>query len=92
VLYRQGDAKTRRLAGRLAAAISGASGLVLRHPRSSGAKPRMNLGFLNNTTAPALLIEVCFVNSREDVRLYQAHFEEICNAIASTLVNRSVLI
>ena len=90
VLYRAGDAKTRRLAGNVAAAISRASGLVLRHPRSSGAVPRKNLGFLNNTTAPALLIEVCFVNSREDVRLYQLHFDEICIAIASALANRPV--
>jgi len=87
-LYRVGNAQTRELAGRVAKAISKASGLILRHPRSKvpGAVARNDLGFLNNTNAYAILIEVCFVNSRTDVRLYQQHFEAICQAIANSLI------
>jgi len=68
------------LASYVSTAISKASGL-----RNRGAKHRTNLGFLNNTNRPSILLEVCFVDSEEDVRLYQIHFEEICQAIAKTL-------
>src|SRR5690606_14302215 len=37
--------------------------------KDRGEKYRNNLGFLNGTTKPALLIEVCFVNSHEDAKL-----------------------
>jgi len=82
VLFRTGHAATQAIAARVARAISQASGLILRHAANGGAVPRDNLGFLNSTTAPAILIEVCFVNSRTDVRLYQENFEAICQAIA----------
>jgi len=90
VLHFTGNQTTRTLAGRVARAISDASGLLLRHQRDSGAVARNNLSFLTNTTAPAILIEVCFVVSRTDVRLYQQFFEEICRAIASTISNRTI--
>jgi len=90
VLHHTNDQTTRILAGRVARAISDASGLLLRHQRDSGAVARSNLSFLNNTTAPAILVEVCFVVSRTDVRLYQQFFEEICIAIASAVSGREV--
>jgi len=90
VLHLTGNQNTRVLAGRVARAISDASGLLLRHRLDSGAVARNNLGFLNNTKAPAILIEVCFVVSRTDVRLYQQYFEEICYAIASSISGRTI--
>lgn len=71
----------RDLAATISSAISKASGL-----RSRGAKFRNDIGVLVRTLEPAILIEVCFVNDRKDVELYQKHFEEICMAIAKTLV------
>ena len=85
VLHLTGNTTTRALAGQVARAISNASGLLLRHQRDSGAVARSNLSFLSSTTAPAILIEVCFVVSRTDVRLYQQYFEEICTAIAMAI-------
>lgn len=68
------------VAAKVSKAISDASGL-----RDRGAKRRTDLGFLNRTQQPAILIEVCFVDSTTDVRLYQQHFATICAAIANAL-------
>lgn len=68
------------LAEKIAKAISDASGLVNR-----GGKQRTNLAVLSKTYEPAVLIEVCFVNSNSDVTRYKKHFEKICFAIAQTL-------
>jgi hypothetical protein len=50
-----------------------------------GPKKRTDLFFLNNTAAPAILIEVCFVDSQADADVYRDSFATICNAIAFTL-------
>ena len=68
------------LATAMSEAISNASGL-----KNRGAKKRQELAFLNGTTMPAILIEVCFVNSVEDVKLYEMHFDKICTVIAEVL-------
>jgi N-acetylmuramoyl-L-alanine amidase len=68
------------LAADLAEDISDASGLVDR-----GAKHRSDLYFLNNTTEPAVLLEICFVDSSADVSAYQTNFNPICVAIARCL-------
>ncbi|OLN21989.1 hypothetical protein BTO30_11690 [Domibacillus antri] len=68
------------LAAKIAKAISDASGL-----KDRGAKQRTGLAVLSKTYEPAVLIEVCFVNSRSDVDKYRKHFEKICFAIAQTL-------
>ena len=57
--------------------ICAASGL-----KNRGPKYRDNLAFLNNTAAPAILVEVSFVNSSADTKLYQDNFKDICGAIA----------
>src|SRR5215831_7850460 len=64
-------------AARVSAAIAQAGALVNR-----GAHKRSDLYFLNNTDAPAILIEVCFVDAEQDVEHYQTHFDRICDAIA----------
>ncbi|MEK4495082.1 N-acetylmuramoyl-L-alanine amidase [Ureibacillus sp. FSL W8-0352] len=68
------------LAAKVSKAISDISGLINR-----GAKERKELAFLRNTNKPAILIEVCFVNSTVDVAIYRRDFEKICRAIAKCL-------
>ena len=80
-LYKTKNPYTKILAEKISAAISSSSGL-----RNRGAVPRDNIGVLTRTSAQAILIEVCFVVSRTDVKLYQQFFEEICQSIATILV------
>ena len=88
-LHRKGNDRTRELASRVSRGISEASGLILR--RGDGTWAQTGLGFLNNTNLDrAVLIEVCFVNSRTDVRLYKENFEAICRSIAGSLTGQSV--
>ncbi|MEX3625816.1 N-acetylmuramoyl-L-alanine amidase [Viridibacillus arvi] len=72
------DAKA--LSVKVSAAISEASGL-----KDRGAKERKELYFLNATRETAILIEVCFVDSKADTKIYNDKFEEICQAIASVI-------
>lgn len=68
---------------RLAADISDAiadAGFIDRGP-----KYRDDLFFLNNTAMPAILIEVCFVDSEADCELYTRNFNLICENIADVL-------
>lgn len=39
--------------------------------KNRGVKKTTRLGFLNKTVAPALLVEVCFVDDKDDVNLYK---------------------
>src|SRR5262245_5316104 len=68
------------LAGQISSALATAQGLPNR-----GAKKRTDLYFLNNTNMPAILIEVCFVDSQADASAYKSRFEQACNAIAQAL-------
>lgn len=63
--------------------IANAGGFIDR-----GAKQRTGLYFLKHTNKPAILIEVCFVDSATDVNLYKANFEKICQAIAQSLIGQ----
>lgn len=72
------DAKD--LSAKVSAAIAKSSGL-----KDRGAKRRTELYFLKNTTKPAILLEICFVDSKADVELYQKNFKAICAAIAEVL-------
>jgi len=73
------------LAAEVSAAIA-ACGL-----KNRGPKPRNDLAFLNGTDMPAILIEVCFVNSTEDVSIYQSRFSDICDQIALTLAGLEIV-
>jgi N-acetylmuramoyl-L-alanine amidase len=68
------------LAGQVSKAIATAGGLINR-----GAKKRTDLFFLNSTTMPSILIEVCFVDSEADANLYGVNFDAICAAVADVL-------
>ena len=71
------------LASQVSKDIAVAGGFINR-----GAKQRTGLYFLKNTNKPAILIEVCFVDSVKDVELYKANFENICQAIAKSLIGQ----
>lgn len=75
----------RVIAEKVSSAIAKASGL-----KSRGAKKRTDLGFLNGTNKPAILIEVCFVDSKTDVDIYNKKFDDICRAIAETLSGKKL--
>jgi N-acetylmuramoyl-L-alanine amidase len=68
------------LARHVSAAITYASGLIDRGP-----KKRTNLAFLNRSKKPALLLEICFVNSQADADLYRKNVDAIAKAIAGAL-------
>lgn len=67
----------------LSAAISEVSGLINR-----GAKKNTGLAFLNGTEMPSLLCEICFVDSVTDCELYEAHFDEIIEEMATQLTGK----
>lgn len=69
------------LAAKVSAAISDAGSFVNR-----GAKYRGDLFFLNSTEMPAILIEVCFVDSSADAGLYEQRFDSICEAVANLAI------
>jgi N-acetylmuramoyl-L-alanine amidase len=71
------------LANHMSAAIAGAGQFINRGP-----KKRTDLYFLNNTDMPAILIEVCFVDSQVDAELYGENFDAICAAIAAQLKDK----
>jgi hypothetical protein len=76
VLYVNHDIE--HVAAKVSAAIAEAGGLINR-----GVHHRPDLYFLNCTTAPAIIIEVCFVDAQADVYAYEENFAEICEAIAT---------
>jgi hypothetical protein len=73
------------MASRVSPAIARAGTFIDRGP-----KKRTDLAFLNNTNKPAILIEVCFVDSSTDANLYRTNFEKICQAIAESMSGASV--
>jgi len=69
------------LAAKISSAIA-SCGLIDRGP-----KERTDLFFLNGTDRPAILIEVCFVDSVADANVYRDCFKDICLAISRVLVD-----
>lgn len=74
-----------QLAARVSTAMANAGKFLNRGP-----KHRTNLSFLNNTARPAILLEVCFVDSSHDAQVYRAGFEDICRAIANSISGQNV--
>jgi N-acetylmuramoyl-L-alanine amidase len=67
------------LAGTLSASIA-LAGFINRGP-----KKRTDLYFLNETAAPSVLLEICFVDSEADCEIYTEQFTRICENIADAL-------
>lgn len=68
------------LAGEMSEAIALAGGLPNRGP-----KKRTDLHFLNCCDMPAIMLEVCFVDSEPDCICYRDTFDEICLAICDVI-------
>ena len=75
------------LAAEMASAIADAGELIDRGPKYTS-----SLYFLNHTSMPAILIEVCFGDSQADCDAYQENFRAICSAIAATLAGGGQII
>src|SRR6516164_11855643 len=73
------------LSAKVSAAIAKAGSFINRGP-----KYRNDLTFLNKTNKPAILIEVCFVDSLADADLYCNRFGAICIAIAESLSGKAI--
>lgn len=58
--------------------------------KNRGAKKRTNLYFLNNTNAPAIIIEVCFIDNDDDVKILMDKMDDIVNAIVKSLTGKEV--
>ncbi len=54
-----------------------------------GVKVSKSLYFLNHTKAPALLIEVCFVDDKDDYMLYRAGRLDVARAIVKAVINHN---
>jgi N-acetylmuramoyl-L-alanine amidase len=54
-----------------------------------GAKKRTDLYFLNQTNMPAVLLEICFVDSSADAEVYRDEFELICEQITTILSGKA---
>ena len=54
-----------------------------------GVKIRTDLYFLNHTKAPALLVEVCFVDDKDDYMLYTAGRIDVAHAIVQAVINHN---
>lgn len=72
------------LAVRVSKAIAGAGGFIDR-----GGKRRTNISWLARTNRPAIMLEICFTDSRADSKLYFQNFQKICEAIAASVLGRS---
>lgn len=59
--------------------------------KNRGVKVREELYILRKTEAPALLIEVCFVDDLDDVSLYQANIDKVARAIVKGITGKEVV-
>jgi N-acetylmuramoyl-L-alanine amidase len=77
--------KTKAKAAALSKVISNALGT-----KDRGPKERPNLYFLNSTEEEGLLLEICFVDSKEDVDKYRDNFDKMCRAIAEHIAGKKL--
>lgn len=73
----------KEMAEKVAKAIHEATGL-----RNRGAKKRSDLYFLNATFATAILIEVGFIDNKNDMAIIEKHRAKIADAIASAVTGK----
>lgn len=74
-----------RYAKRIAPLLAQAQGI-----RNRGVKTSKALYVLRKTKAPAVLVEVCFVDSKTDAAAYQAHREDVAAAIVEGITGQAV--
>lgn len=56
--------------------------------KNRGVKVRTDLGFLKKTKAPALLVECCFVDDKDDIDIYNS--KSMAKAIAQGILNKKI--
>ncbi len=54
-----------------------------------GVKVNKNLYFLNHTKAPAILVEVCFVDDKDDYMLYTSDRDAVAKAIVRAIIKHN---
>lgn len=57
--------------------------------KNRGVKSSNSLYVLNHTKAPAILIEVCFVDDQDDVKLYRKDKDAVAKAIVKAVLNHN---
>lgn len=58
--------------------------------KQRGAKLRSDLYWLNKTTAPAILVETCFVDSKGDTNLYNSNKDKTAKLIAEAIHSQEI--
>lgn len=71
------------LSTKVSKAIANAGGFFDR-----GAKLRKDLYFLKSTNAPAILIEIFFIDNKSDMDKYNKNFNKIVDAIVDNITNK----
>lgn len=61
-----------------------------KHFKNRGAKKRTDLYWLNNTKAPSILIEICFVDSKSDTDYYKSNKRAIAKSIAEGIIGKEI--
>ena len=69
-----------KVAAKICKQVSNATGL-----NNRGVKSRPDLYFLRKTNRPAMLIEICFVDDQDDVKIYKANKDLIAKKIANII-------
>lgn len=57
--------------------------------RDRGVKQNNGLYWLKNTACPSILIETCFCDNNDDVKLYNNNFNKVAQLIAEGLANKT---
>lgn len=60
--------------------------------KNRGVKVRTNLAYLKGVKTGAMLVETCFVDDADDVKLYQENVDKIALAIAESIVDKKITV
>lgn len=60
--------------------------------KNRGVKVRTNLAYLKGVKAGAMLVETCFVDDADDVKLFQENVDKIALAIAESIVGEKITV
>jgi N-acetylmuramoyl-L-alanine amidase len=75
----------RELAAKVSTAIAKVCGF-----KDRGPKQRKDLAVLKGTNAPAILIELCFIDNASDMAVLMSKMQEVANAIVQTITGKGI--
>lgn len=75
----------RARAAELSCIISDTLGVKNRGVKTSDKTPRKTLALVDKTACPSMIVELCFIDNDNDMRLYFEHKEELVKVVASFL-------